>query len=60
MDPPDLPGARGARRDRPREVRLGLSLGPNALYVRATGDVGDEVAIRAMERLRLVLEGQTG
>jgi hypothetical protein len=58
--PSDLPGARGARREAPREVRLGYSVGPNALYVRATGDVGDDVAIRAMERLTLVLEGQTG
>ncbi len=58
--PADLPGARGARRTVPREVRLGLSRGPNALYVRATGDVDDAVAIRAMRRLRQVLEGQTG
>ncbi len=58
--PPDVPGARGARRDDPAEARLGFSVGPNALYVRATGDVGDDVAERAMRRLILVLEGQTG
>lgn len=58
--PRGVPAARGARRERPPEVRLGLAQGPNALYVRATGDVGEQVAVRAMERLRLVLEGQTG
>jgi hypothetical protein len=58
--PAEVPSSRGARRADPPERRLGLSVGPNALYVRATGDVGDEVVIRAMERMRLVLEGQTG
>lgn len=58
--PGDLPGARGARRELPRELRLGLSQGPNALYVRATGDVSEQVAVRAIERMALVLEGQTG
>jgi len=58
--PRELPGTRGARRTDPAEVRLGLSIGPNALYVRVTGDVGEDLAIQAMERLRLVLEGQTG
>jgi len=58
--PRDVPGARGARRDQPAEARLGFSVGPNALYVRTTGDVGDDVAERAMGRLILVLEGQTG
>ncbi len=58
--PPEVPSSRGARRADPPERRLGLSVGPNALYVRATGDVGDDVVIRAMERMQLVLEGQTG
>ena len=58
--PAEVPSSRGARRADPAEVRLGLSVGPNALYVRATGDVGEDVAIRAMERMQLVLEGQTG
>jgi hypothetical protein len=56
--PQEVPAARGARRERPAEVRLGFSEGPNALYVRATGDVGEDVAIRAMERMQLVLDGQ--
>lgn len=58
--PPEVPGSRGARRDDPAELRLGASRGPNALYVRATGDVGEDVAVRALRRMLLVLEGQTG
>lgn len=58
--PTEVPSARGARRDDPAETRIGLSIGPNALYVRTTGDVGEDVAIRAMRRMQLVLEGQTG
>jgi hypothetical protein len=58
--PTGLPGSRGALRDDPPEVRLGDSVGPNALYARATGDVGQDVVVRAMERMRLVLEGQVG
>lgn len=59
--PSGTPGGRGARRagDRP-EIRLGFSVGPNALYVRATGGVSEEVVTRTMGRLRQVLEGQTG
>lgn len=58
--PTDVPGSRGALRDDPPEIRLGDSVGPNALYARATGDVGEDVVVRAMDRMRLVLEGQTG
>ncbi len=58
--PAEVRSSRGARRDDPAEIRLGLSVGPNALYVRATGDVDEDTVITAMERMRLVLEGQTG
>lgn len=58
--PRAVPGARGARRARPAEARLGFAEGPNALYARVTGDVGEDVAVRALERMRLVLAGQTG
>ena len=60
--PSDTPGGRGARRlsGDARELRLGFSVGPNALYVRATGDVSQDIVTRTMERLRQVLEGQTG
>lgn len=58
--PAAVPSSRGARRDDPREMRLGLSVGPNALYVRSTGDVDEDVVIETMELMRLTLEGQTG
>ncbi|WP_217915234.1 hypothetical protein [Miltoncostaea marina] len=60
--PAGVPAARGARRGEGAraERRLGHAIGPNALYVRATGDVGEAVAVRAMERMILVVEGQTG
>lgn len=56
--PPGAGAARGARRDGgpARELRLGRSVGPNTLYVRATGPVPDDVVITALRRLSLPLE----
>ncbi len=58
--PPEVRGARGARlvQDGRREVRLGYSIGPNALYVRGTGSVGDATLIKTMNRLIEALPGQ--
>ena len=55
---PDAPGSRGARREDPpgRELRLARSVGPNSLYVRATGPVPEETVIRALERLTFQLQ----
>jgi hypothetical protein len=49
--PPEARAARGARRDDPRELRLARSVGPNAIYIRATGPVPDETVTTALARL---------
>ncbi|MGE0029401.1 MAG: hypothetical protein AB7O78_04385 [Thermoleophilia bacterium] len=54
--PPDAKAARGARRDEPRELRLGRSVGPNAIYIRATGPVSDDTVTTALERLTQQLQ----
>lgn len=58
--PSEVRGARGARLagDGRREVRLGYAIGPNALYVRATGSVSDATVITTMNRLIAALPGQ--
>ena len=58
--PSQVRGSRGARLDtnRRREVRLGYAIGPNALYVRATGSVSDGTVIKTMARLIAALPGQ--
>jgi hypothetical protein len=60
--PSDSPGSRGARREGPdgRELRLAYSVGPNALYVRATGPVPEDTVIRTLERLSFQLENDAG
>lgn len=60
--PLDAPGSRGARREDPdrRELRLAYSVGPNALYVRATGPVPDATVTRTLTLLTEALEGQIG
>ncbi len=57
--PGDAPGARGARvRDGSTPTRaLALAVGPNSLFVRSWGPVGEDVVIRSLRRLRLVAEG---
>ncbi len=59
--PPEVRGSRGARLQAGgrREVRLGYSIGPNALYVRATGSVSDATVIKTMNRLIEALPSQT-
>jgi hypothetical protein len=54
--PPEARAARGARRDDPRELRLARSVGPNAIYVRATGPVADATVTTALERLTRQLQ----
>lgn len=54
--PPDARAARGARRDDPHELRLARSVGPNAIYIRATGPVSDETVTTALERLTQQLQ----
>jgi hypothetical protein len=54
--PPEARAARGARRDDPRELRLGRSVGPNAIYIRATGPVSDDTVTTALERLTQQLQ----
>lgn len=58
--PSQVGGSRGARllKDDRREVRLGYAIGPNALYVRATGSVSDGTVIKTMRRLIEALPGQ--
>jgi hypothetical protein len=57
-------GTRGARLDddspgqRGRELRLGYSVGLNALYVRATGPVPDGTVVTAIRRLTEVVDAQ--
>jgi len=60
--PADSPGSRGARREGPggRELRLARSVGPNALYVRATGPVPEDTVIRALQRMAFQLEHGAG
>lgn len=60
--PADSPGSRGARRKAPdrRELRLARSVGPNAVYVRATGPVPEDVVIRTLERMAFQLEHGAG
>lgn len=60
--PRDSPGSRGARRETAdgREVRLAYSVGPNALYVRATGPVPDATVIKTLERMAFQLEHGAG
>jgi hypothetical protein len=54
--PPDARAARGARRDVPAEQRLARSVGPNAVYIRATGPVPEETVVTALERLTQQLQ----
>lgn len=59
--PEAVRGSRGARAASggPREVRLAYSIGPNSLYVRATGAVSDGTVIKQLNRLIQALPGQT-
>jgi hypothetical protein len=54
--PPDARAARGARRDDPPELRLARSVGPNSVYLRATGPVPDDTVTTALERLTQQLQ----
>lgn len=54
--PPEARAARGARRDDPAEQRLARSVGPNAIYIRATGPVPDDTVTTALERLTMQLQ----
>jgi len=54
--PPEARAARGARRDDPAELRLARSVGPNAIYIRATGPVTEETVTTALERLTMQLQ----
>jgi len=58
--PSGLPGSRGARVDAEgrQERRLAFAIGPNAIYVRSTGPVPDDVVAKTMRRLVLTLEGE--
>lgn len=57
--PEDLPGAQGTRQADGERVRvLTRTVGPNALVVRATGSVPDNVVAKAMERLILIQESK--
>lgn len=60
--PEDVPGSRGARIEEPagRELRLAYSVGPNSLYVRATGTVPEATVIKTVRRLIQALRGETG
>jgi hypothetical protein len=51
--PPAVPGSRGARLEEGgrRELRLAYSVGPNSFYVRATGDVPEEILTRTLDRM---------
>ena len=54
--PPEARAARGARRDDPPEQRLARSVGPNAIYIRATGPVPEETVTTALARLTTQLQ----
>ena len=54
--PPGARAARGARRADPAEQRLARSVGPNAIYIRATGPVPEETVTTALERLTMQLQ----
>lgn len=58
--PDDVPGSRGARIDDParRELRLAYSIGPNSLYVRATGSVPEATVVKTVNRLIEALPSQ--
>jgi hypothetical protein len=58
--PSDAPASRGARRDDPAELRLARSVGPNAVFIRATGPVPEETVIRALDRLTFQLRNAPG
>lgn len=60
--PSDVPGSRGARVEDParREIRLAYSVGPNSLYVRATGPVPDETVTKTLRRMIEALAGEAG
>lgn len=60
--PTEVPGGRGARIDDAarREMRLAYSVGPNSLYVRATGSVPEATVIKTVKRLIVALRGETG
>lgn len=57
--PDETPGSRGARVDDAgrRELRLAYSIGPNSLFVRATGPVPEETVVKTMTRLIKGLPG---
>jgi hypothetical protein len=59
--PQEVPGSRGARIEDParRELRLAYSVGPNSLYVRATGPVPDATVVKTLKRLILGLQGES-
>lgn len=59
--PEDVPGSRGARIEDPdrRELRLAYSVGPNSLYVRATGPVPEATVTKTLNRLILGLQGES-
>lgn len=56
--PAEIRGSRGARAEGAgrRELRLSYSVGPNALTVRATGAVAEDVPVRTLRRMIDVLE----
>lgn len=56
--PDGLPGSRGAKADGGRYA-LSKAIGPNAIYVEASGDVPEDVVVRSMKRLVTVAEAQS-
>jgi hypothetical protein len=60
--PSSIPGSRGARLDQEgrRELRLAYSVGPNSFYVRATGDVPEEILTRTLDRMITIQRGAAG
>jgi len=60
--PKELGGSRGARvdTDETREQRLSFAVGPNTVYVRATGPVEDDVVVTAAEQLITYAEARYG
>ena len=60
--PSSIPASRGARLDRDgrRELRLAYSVGPNSFYVRATGDIPEEIVTRTLDRMITVQRGAGG
>lgn len=60
--PPDLGGSRGARvaTDEAEEQRLSFAVGPNNIYVRATGNVDDDVVETAARQLITYAEARYG